>query len=131
MADIREVSTGFVTADTAIVTVAETIGVTSDPINVGGESYVVVIFAWLVVTLAASVTSYTVRIRRGLLITDPLVGEANLVTATASTNIQANKLVVDPLSGDRAGLVYSASISCAAASANGSILEAGIVALIS
>lgn len=131
MAQLTEVSAVQALADTAIVTVAETVAVTSDAVYLPGKSSRVIVVARALVTLGASTTAVTPRVRRGTLITDTLVGEANaeqIKTAAGSTEPFDALAIEDVVDLDQ--VTYVLTVQQTAASANGSILSASILVLV-
>lgn len=119
--------TANATADTAIVTTAETVAVSITNINLPGPGRRVAIRAWAQVTTGTNTTALTPRIRRGTTASDTLVGEANAEQIeTAAGNTEGLEVQVTDTPGELAGGAYCLTVEQTAASANGSILQAGI-----
>jgi hypothetical protein len=114
-----------VTADTAIPTTTETILATLSGIATDGPGQTVRITGWAQVTPGTGATSLTLRIRRGTAITGPVVGEANAVAGgvAAGSAREIDVEAIDTL-GDVAGQSYVLTIQQAAATGNGTALQA-------
>lgn len=130
MADIREIQANFSTVDVTLVTTAEGIVISAPPLALQADVQIVCILAWGQLTTGAAVTAVTPRIRRGTLITSPLIGEANseqLKVAAGSTEpffIMVTETVVN---GDAP--IYSFTLQQAGGAANGTVLQASILAM--
>lgn len=131
MAELREVGFSIVTADTALVTTAETVVATSDVIQVPTATALVVVHAWAQLTTGAATTTVTPRIRRGTDTAGTLIGEANAVTigAVAGSTEQFQAMASEQISGI-GPLQYVFTLAQAAATGNGSALQAGIIVLL-
>jgi len=131
MADLSEFDVNVVTADTALVTTAETVVVSSNVVAIPREDALVAIIAWALLTLGTATTTVTPRIRRGTTTAGTAVGEANaetIKTAAGSTE-PFFKIAFEQVSA--AGTVqYSLTLAQAAATGNGSALEAGILVFV-
>lgn len=123
---VRRFSSG-VTADTTLVTTAETVVATVTGVSTAQPGQFVDITGFANITLGASTTAVTLRVRRDSL-TGTLVGEANAeqdFTAAGSTerhSIFAQE--VNP--GEFLGRTYVLTVQQTAASANGTVVDAGI-----
>lgn len=130
MAQVRQIEAVMTTVAVALVTTAETVIITSPPIEVQTPGQRIVVWAWAQLTIGTATTAVTPRIRRGSLITGTLVGTANAEApiAAAGATRPVIMLVVDNDPGsDRA--VYSLTLQQTAATGNGSALQATIVVL--
>jgi hypothetical protein len=119
--------TGQVVSDLAIVTTTETVVATVTVAATPNASARVKLHGALTITLGASTTAVTLRIRRGNGITGTVVGEANpdqIETAAGST--EDHDVTYEDFPGEVAGQVYSLTVQQTAASANGSVLSAYI-----
>lgn len=118
-----------VTADTPVVTTTETIAVTVSGVTLPRPGMRVKIRGWCQITTGASTTALTPRVRRGTAITDPVVGDAvaEEIEAAAGSEEALDVMVIDT-PGELAGGSYILTVQQTAASANGSILQAGIEA---
>lgn len=118
------------TANVTLTTTTETIIITSDVITPPYDGSDVTIWAWAQLTTGAGTTTVTPRIRRGPAITDPLVGEANAVTigAAAGSTEVFMIMAVDALIGS-GGWQYSLTLQQAAATGDGTALQAAILTL--
>jgi hypothetical protein len=116
-----------VTADTAIPTTTETILATLAGVATDGPGQRVRITGWAQVVPGTGTTGLTLRIRRGTAVTDPLVGEANAVAGgvAAGAAREIDVEAIDTL-GDVAGQSYVLTCQQAAATANGTALQAQI-----
>ncbi len=127
-ADVSEIEEGHTNVDLAIVTTAETIVVTSDPITISPGAKRVLLVGYVQITTGAGTTALVPRVRRGPALADALVGEANPQAAAASVNDRLMVLVVDdnPGEGKRQ---YSLTVVQTAASGNGNVTAAALVAI--
>jgi hypothetical protein len=131
MPDLTELAVAHVTADVALVTVAETAIITSETIFVTSPEARVLVLAVAQLTTGAATTTVTPRIRRGADATGTLVGDAVPITigAAAGSTEQYVHGVIDTL--DNVDQVqYTYTLQQASASGNGSALQAAIVALL-
>lgn len=129
MSEVSEVEAGHATADTAIVTTAETVAVSTGEVLVGPGAKRVVLLGWAQVTTGAGATSVTPRIRRGTAVTDTLVDEANAQAQAASTAAHLNIFAIDDDPGE-GKFRYSLTVAQAGATGNGTISQAGILAIV-
>lgn len=121
---------GSVTADTALVTVAETVVATLSGVSTG-RAVNVQVRGWAQLTTGTNTTAVVPRIRRGTTISGTLIGEANPVTigAAAGTTEDFEVDVVDT-GADLAGASYVLTLQQVGATANGSCLQATVEAFI-
>ncbi len=131
MADIREAVANSITANVNVPTTTETIAITSDPVVIPGDAVQVCVLAWGQLTTGAGTTTVTPRIRRGTLITDPLIGEANAenVKAAAGSTEPFLIMVVETLIV-RDKIQYVFTLQQAAAAGAGTVLQASILVLV-
>ena len=127
MAQIFQGDAVAVNNSTAIVTTAETVAVTGNPLSLPYTNAKIRIRGWVQVTPGTSTTGITIRIRRGTTITDTLVGPATNLTAgvLAAATQQFSAAFTDSLQG-LVQAQYSLTVQQAGAAANGSIVAAMI-----
>jgi len=127
MAELLEKGVTSVSADTIITTTTETVAATSPQVKVPVATARIVIRGWLQVATGAATTTITLRIRRGTLITDPLVGESNPVNVSAAAgSTEEHVIQVSELVQDAADATYVLTCQQGAAGANGTILQAHV-----
>jgi hypothetical protein len=131
MADVQEASVNVDVTNVTLVTTAETLIITSPRIAVTRRLVTAFVLAVAQLTTGAATTTVTPRIRRGPLVTDPLVGEANAVTlgAAAGSTEQFFGFASEELVG-LADVQYSFTLAQAAATGNGTALQAAILVLL-
>lgn len=131
MAEVQEASVNFSAADVSLVTTTETVIISAARIAVPRRSVTALILAIAQLTTGAATTGVTPRIRRGALATDPLVGEGNVVTvgAAAGSTEQFYGFASEELVG-AADVLYSLTLAQAAATGNGTALQAAILVLL-
>ena len=129
MADLPRAAAATSSAAQTITTTTETIVATSPPAAVPFGSAFAFVFGFLQMSTGTGVTGVTARIRRGNLVTGPLVGGANVVAAAASTAIGADIAVLDSLVSFDAAQ-YVLTIQQAAATGNGTVNQATILVLL-
>ena len=114
-----------VTADTTLVTTAETVIATLPGCSTSGPGKKVTLAGEFQITTGTNTTGMTVRIRRDSL-TGTLVDEANVVQIeTAAGNTEDHDIeVVDTPTGEIYNATYVLTVQQVAASANGSVLRA-------
>lgn len=131
MADIREAVAAGQTTNVTLTTTTETVILSSPEIALPADAARVYVLCWAQLTTGTATTTVTPRIRRGTLITSPLVGEANaenVKAAAGSTEPFIIALVEDLALFDRA--IYSLTLQQAAATGNGTALQASILVLV-
>ncbi len=126
---VRTATAELVTVNLGGIGAVETIVVTSDPITLPAGTVTVAIDAWCQLTIGAGVASVTPRVRRGTLVADPLVGEANVeaVKGAAGSNEPFELLLADVLAGG-VTVQYLLSVQPNAAGPT-TMLQAGIQVL--
>lgn len=131
MAQLLEIGFNFITADVTLTTTSETVIVSSGAIAVPYETARLVIIACAQLTTGAGTTGVTPRIRRGTAITGTLVGEANVeqVKAVAGSTEFFAAMRFEEQS-PAASVEYSLTLQQAAATGNGTALQAGIMVLV-
>ncbi len=130
MANIREAEAASSGTNVTLVTTAETVIITAPRLTLPAQSVQLYILAWAQLTTGAATTTVTPRIRRGTAITDPLISEANAenVKAVAGSTEPFLIAVVDNVS-DLVTVEYSLTLQQAAATGNGTALQASILIL--
>lgn len=113
--------------DVTLTTTAETVIIASGPALVTKETVNVCVFAWAQLTTGTNTTTVTPRIRRTALVGGTLVNEANAITlgAAAGSKEQFYAMACEDRSGI-ATVEYNLTLAQAAASADGTALQAGI-----
>lgn len=131
MADVQEASVNFSTANVTLVTTAETVIISAPRVAVPRQTVTAFIFAVAQLTTGTTTTGVTPQIRRGALVTDPLVGEANTITlgAAVGSNEQFFGFASEELVR-LADVQYSFTLTQVAATANGTALLAAILVLL-
>ena len=131
MSDTLEIGRGFSAANTTVTTTTETVAISTDFVAAPRQTVFALILALCQLTTGTATTTVTPRIRRGVAITDPLVGEANAVTigAAAGSTEQFMAMVAEELA-DASQVRYSFTVQQASATGNGTILQAAILALL-
>jgi len=131
MPETLEIGRGFTAVNVTLVTTAETVIVSTDRVASPRQTVQAMILAWAQLTTGTATTTVTARIRRGLLATDPLVGEANAVTiGAAAGGVEVFSVFVSEGLADAASVIYSLTLEQAAATGNGTALQAAILALL-
>lgn len=121
-------SVNFASAVT-ITTTAETIVATLLGVNPDQGSQVIVLSGTVRLTTGTATTTVTLRIRRGPLVTSPLVGPAtpnSIIGAAGNTNsydVQAEDQTAEMANG-----TYVLTVQQASATGNGSAVEGELVA---
>jgi len=113
-----------------VPTTTEAVIVTSEAVKMVRRHARYLIMGWAQLTSGSGTTDVTARIRRGDSTGDPLVGEANaeaIKTAAGSTE-PFSIMTIDEVS-DRFEVVYSLTLQQAAATTDGTALQAAILVL--
>jgi hypothetical protein len=114
-----------VTADTAVVTTAETAAITSDAVTQSVDGENITISGQLGYLTGTGTTAVTVRVRQGTDLTGAVVGETLPVTIGAAADAQIPfQFSTAPLGAARQA--YTISIQATGASANGTIKSAAV-----
>lgn len=123
---VRRFSSG-VTADTNLVTTAETVVATVTGVSTSQAGQSVDIEGWANITLGTATTAVTLRVRRDSL-TGTLVGEANPeqdFTAAGSSE-RHDVFFQDANAGEFMGRTYVLTVQQTAATGNGNVIDAGL-----
>lgn len=120
----REIG-NYVTADTSIVTTAETAAITSDGFTPPTDGSKLIISGVINITTGASVTGAVIRVRRGVGVAGVLVGETEPHNIGAAVTDDVSYQVTDS-PGAVAGQQYTATVVQTAATGNGIINNASI-----
>jgi hypothetical protein len=112
----------------SVVTTAETVVLTSNLINLALDFEQVLIFWWLSITTAANTTGIKWLLRRGAAVASTLINVNVTEAIAASTLVTRGGCYVDT-PGAVAGLQYSLTVTCVAASANATVND-GCIALV-
>lgn len=114
----------LVTTDVNPVTTAETIIATIAGVTTPRPGCKVVLFGSTQITIGTNATALTFRWRRGAAITDPLVGEANVVQIdTAAGSSEDHVHSVEDTPGEIAGQTYVLTVQQTAATANATVSQ--------
>lgn len=112
-----------------LVTTAATVVATTPPINLPYDNAQVLLYAYANITMGTGTTSLTYVLRRG-----PTVSDTLITTASAITVVAGNKVLVCLCYPDQPGVVagqqYSLAVQQTAASANGTVNDVAIIAMI-
>ena len=131
MPDIEELQQNTVTANVTVTTTSETVAVSSGGVKMPRPTARVLIIAWCLMTSGAGTTSITARVRRGTATSGTLVGEANLQSlAVAAGGNESVFKMVSEARADEESVEYSLTVEQAAATGNGTVLEAAIAVLV-
>ncbi len=131
MANVREGVANSSATDVTLVTTTETVIITSDLIALPSETVLVYVLGWAQLTSGAATTTVTPRLRRGAAITSPLLGEANAETIkTAAGSTEAFIIALTETVQNLATVQYSLTLQQAAATGDGTVLQASILVLI-
>lgn len=128
---IRQIQASSQTTAVALVTTAETLIITSPPVEYSSGQPQAIVICWGQLTTGVGTTTVTPRIRRGNLVTGPLIGLANaenVKVAAGGTEPFFIMLTELPPIGDL--LQYSFTLQQAAATGNGSCIQASIAVLL-
>jgi hypothetical protein len=128
---LQDAQANYSSTNVNISTTTETVIITSPLVRTYRNSGVVIVIAYVEVTLGTGTTTITHRIRRGSTTSDPLVNEANaLAIQTAVGSSEHYSLCIfEQLNSEQVN-VYSYTLQQASATGNGTALEAGIAVLI-
>lgn len=131
MAQLMEVGLNTVTADVTLTTTGETVIISSGLVAVPYETANLLIVAWAQLTTGTGTTGVTPRLRRGTNTAGAVVGEGNTeqVKAAAGSTEPFFIMGIDAQS-PAAAVQYSLTLQQAAATGNGTALQAGIVLLV-
>jgi stage V sporulation protein SpoVS len=121
---LREFSRS-VTADTAVVTTAETAAITTDAVTQSVDGEAITIKGQVGYLTGTGTTAVTVRVRQGTDLTGSVVGETLPVTIGAALDTQIPfQFTTSPNGVVRQS--YTVSIQATGASANGTIKSAAV-----
>ncbi len=131
MSDVQEASINFSGAAVTLTTTTEGVVISAPRVALVRGAMTAFILAIAQLTTGTATTTVTPRIRRGALVTDPLVGEANAITigAAAGSNEQFFGFASEDLVG-AASVEYSLTLQQASATGNGTVLAAAILVLL-
>ena len=129
MPDIQEVGFGRVTADTTVVTTAETEAAESGRIAVPRANMTALIIAFINLDSGAGTTAVTPRIRNGTDTGGTLVSEA-IAHETTAAEAATWVVTATEVLGDVGEVQYIASVLQTGATGNGTINNATIIVLL-
>lgn len=121
------ITSAKVTADTSVVTTNETAVAQVDNVITGGPGRTVELHGSMQITTGAATTAVTPRIRRGAGVGGALVGEGNPIGAGAAATV-AISLDTEDLPGDVDHQSYTLTVQQTAATGNGTVLQAELIA---
>jgi hypothetical protein len=127
---IQDAVANYSATDTAVVTTTETVAITTPLMRINRNSAIVMIAAWAQLLLGTATTTVTPRIRRGDAITDTIVvgSDTIAIQSAVATNAQYQLIgFAQPLAEQV--LRYSLTLAQVSATANGTIVQAGIFAI--
>ncbi len=110
-----------------VVTTTETVIVTTPPLTLALDFATVLLFWDIALVTGASTTSIVVRLRRGTTVTGTLVNIAQNDTITTASAVRRGGCYFD-VPGAVGGQQYSLTVQQNAATANGSITDANLIA---
>lgn len=116
------------TQNVIATTTAETILFTSNPVNPPFDNSQLIITWNLIIVMSAGTTSVIIRLRRGLLITSPLVNQGAAQTQAASAT-QALAGSYSDLPGITAGVQYVLTMQNAGSSGNSTMTDGSLAVL--
>lgn len=128
---LQDVGFSTVTANTTVVTTAETVAASVSGIREVLSDCRVVVLGFFEMTTGANTTDLKIGVRRGTAGTGTLIGEANAVTIYAATGSTEQRFIMASESRtNEDSLAYCITVIASGASANGTILQAGILVLV-
>ena len=131
MSEVKEAEVSIEADQKTITTTTEQIAATVSNVRLRSRTNRVLLIAWAQVSTGTACSALTPRIRRGAAITGALVNEANAeeVKAAAGSREFVMTMGIDEREGEES-VEYSVTVQQTDASANGSVDQAGIVALV-
>lgn len=119
------------TTDTTVTTTTETVVATLPNVSTPGPGWRVTLRGFCQLTTGAATTGLTWRVRRGSAITDTLVDEANAVQVEAAAgSTEDHEIVVVDTPPEVAGQTYVLTVQQAAATGNGTAVQASLTATV-
>lgn len=113
-----------------LVTTAETVVLTTGPLNLSVDTAQVLLFWWCVITAGTGVNGMTPRVRRGSTTAGQLVNVNNVIApANAGGNAYVAGVYVDTPTSS-AELQYSLTIVQSGATGNGSVVDGCLTAMV-
>ena len=127
----QDIQAAYTSTNSTITTTTEQVAVSSPLARGYRNSAIVVVIGYAEVTLGTGTTAITPRIRRGTAITDTLVTEANAlqIQTAAGSSEHYHMTAMEQVIGEFC-TAYSFTLLQTAASANGTILAAGICVIV-
>lgn len=121
----------LVSANVTITTTTETVVATLTGISTRYASERVALHGWVQLTTGTATTTVTLRVRRGTDTSGSLIGEANAVSiGAAAGGTEQFDIDVEDTPGDVASQSYVLTAQQAAATGNGTALQAILEALV-
>lgn len=119
------------TANTTLTTTSETVVATLSGVTVPKGGDIVTLRGKVQVTTGLGATTVTLRVRRGTAVTDPLIDEGNPVSiASAAGGTDNYSVDVDDVPGELYRGSYVLTAQQAAATGNGTALQASLTATV-
>jgi len=131
MANIKEVAFNHSVADVTVTTTTETVAISSGPASLPYHTCHIMVIAWCQLVLGTGTTHVTARVRRGTTTAGALVGEANAeeIKTAAGAREPFMIMVHEERAGEEA-VEYSLTVQQTAATADGTVSQAGILVLV-
>ena len=128
--EIQDAVANFSAVDVTVTTTTEQVAITTPILRIKRNSAIVMIAAWCQLLLGTGTTGVIPAIRRGTAITDTLVTGQDIIAiqSAVATNAQYHMVVFDQLTAEQ-NVQYSFTVDQQAASANGTVVQAGIFAI--
>lgn len=108
---------------------AETIIATTGPLGLFTDNAQVLLFAFIELTIGTSGTGLTLNLRRGSLVTSPLVNVGQATTVVAGNKIRSGLVYAD-FPGVAAGLQYTLTATITAGAAASTVTDVGLAAMV-
>ena len=128
---LQDAVANYSSSNVTITTTTEKVIITSPLAHVNRNSAIVMVNAYCSLTIGATVTGITQKIRRGTTITDTLVNEANItqIQTAAGSNEHYSIQFFEQLTAEQV-VQYSYCLLQTAATGDGTVLEAAIAVLV-
>ena len=131
MAKPDEMGLNISGASVTLTTTAEGTVIASGPVKTVSRNHQVLILAWAQLTLGTATTTVTPRIRRTDVVGGALVGEGNPINnGVPAGETEAFFIMATEERQNVADVEYNLTLQQAAASANGTVVQSGIVVFV-
>lgn len=118
------------TANVTVTTTTEAVAVSSPVVQLPADSGDVIVFGWAQLTTGADTTTVIPMIRRGTAITDTAVTESNAEAVKAAAGSTEPFYALARETRGASSVQYSFTVKQASATADGTVLQAGICVLV-